>query len=150
VGQSFSYILLHLVISTRERTKAIDDSIKLKLYKYFVEASACLNCQILEVGGMEDHVHVMLLLDRGITMTQYINEIKSVTTRWIKSLGERYSNFAWQHGYGVFSVSQFNTPGLRAYIRNQREYHRHMDFKEEMRNIYRAYDLAIDERYVWD
>lgn len=83
-------------------------------------------------------------------MSKLIQEIKQDSFKWIKSKGVRFTDFAWQNGYGAFSVGQSQLDDLRGYIRNQREHHRRVSFQEEYREILKRYEIAFDERYVWD
>ena len=85
-----------------------------------------------------------------MSIAKLLEEIKSDSSRWIKTKGPRYSGFSWQSGYGVFSISQSQLESLKTYIENQSEHHRLRTFQEEFRDFLAKYALQYDERYVWD
>jgi putative transposase len=79
-----------------------------------------------------------------------LSEIKTASSKWIKTKGDQFRDFHWQNGYGVFSVSESKLPDVRKYIENQAEHHRKMTFQDEFRELCRRHGVAIDEKYVWD
>jgi hypothetical protein len=79
-----------------------------------------------------------------------IEEVKSHSSKWIKTKGERYKNFYWQNGYAGFSVAPSRVDRVKTYISNQEEHHKEKSFKEEYLQFLKAYDIKYDERYVWD
>ena len=83
-------------------------------------------------------------------MSKLIQEIKQDSSQWMKSQGRQYADFAWQNGYGAFSIGQSQLADLRTYIANQREHHRRESFQDEFRRLLERYQIAFDERYVWD
>jgi hypothetical protein len=85
-----------------------------------------------------------------MAISKLIEEIKTSSSKWIKTKGDDYTGFAWQNGYGAFSVGQSQLPDLKHYIANQRAHHRRVLFQDEYRQILAKYDVEYDERYVWD
>jgi hypothetical protein len=83
-------------------------------------------------------------------ISKLLETIKASSSKWIKTKGERYAGFAWQHGYGAFSIGQSQLDDLRGYIANQREHHRRSSFQDEFRALLAKYWVTFDERYVWD
>ena len=79
-----------------------------------------------------------------------LEEIKSHSSKWIKTKNEAYKNFYWQDGYGAFSVNPAEVDTVIAYINNQHEHHKNKAFKDEYRAILKKYDVDYDEKYVWD
>jgi len=102
------------------------------------------------VGGVADHVHLLFQLGRTITVANVIGKIKTTSCLWIGQTHAAPSEFRWQAGYAVFSVSQSNVEAVRAYIRNQPEHHRKQSFQDELREFLRRHETEWDERYVWD
>jgi putative transposase len=98
----------------------------------------------------DDHVHIACSLSRTMAISKLLEEIKSSSSKWIKTRGDRYRDFTWQNGYGAFSIGQSQLLDLRDYIGNQREHHRRLTFQEEYRNLLAKYEVEYDERYVWD
>ena len=104
----------------------------------------------LLIGGVEDHIHILILLSRKYAIKDVIQQSKTETTKWIKARGDGYQDFHWQAGYGAFSVSQSNAEQVKQYIAHQEEHHRKMSFQDEFRGLCRRHGITIDERYVWD
>jgi len=102
------------------------------------------------IDGMADHVHILLSLARVITIADLVEEVKTNTSKWIKTKGREFRNFHWQKGYGAFSIGQSNVSTLRRYIRDQKQHHRRITFQDEYRKFLTSYGIDYDERYVWD
>ena len=148
--QSLSNVLVHLIFSTKLRQRLIRPEIEGELYPYLAAACRGCGCPAHQVGGTEDHVHVACSLGRTIPVSKLLEEIKKNSSKWIKTKGPQYAGFAWQGGYGAFSVGQSQLESLRRYIAGQKEHHRHKTFQEEFREFLRRYRIEYDERYVWD
>jgi len=150
MAQSLSKIILHLVFSTKNRAKLILPEYSSELYAYMAGICTSLNSHAYKIGGTENHVHIACSLPRTITVGNLLEEIKSGSSKWIKTKSSRCSTFAWQGGYGAFSWSQSQLPVLINYIEKQREHHGGKCFEEELRELLNAYDVEHDERYLWD
>lgn len=81
---------------------------------------------------------------------KFIEEVKKSSSKWIKTKGEEYSDFYWQNGYGIFSISPLNVEKAAEYIRNQKMHHQNLTFKQEYRKFLRSYGVNYDEKYIWD
>jgi REP element-mobilizing transposase RayT len=149
--QSLSAVYVHVVFSTLHREPFLtDDDLRSRLHAYLAEISRRLDCPASEVGGTADHVHVLSLLGRSITLADWVKELKRVSSQWLKDQSPALSGFAWQAGYGAFSVSASQLDTVTAYIRTQEEHHRLTSFQDEYRAFLKKYRLVCDERYVWD
>ncbi len=95
-----------------------------------------------------DHVHLAVGLSRTITIADLISELKTSSSQWMKTQGA--STFAWQRGYGAFTLGKSDLDALMRYIDNQEEHHRKIDFRDELRAILKRYGVEHDEQYVWD
>jgi len=104
----------------------------------------------LLVGGMPDHVHVALALPPTQTVSKALQLLKGGSSRWIRDTLPRMRGFAWQDGYGAFSVSKSNLPEVVAYIKDQREHHRVKTFQEEFLAFLDRHGVDYDKRYLWD
>jgi hypothetical protein len=102
------------------------------------------------LGGVEDHIHALCLLSRKFAIMSVIQEAKTETSKWIKKKSMGTSDFAWQGGYGAFSVSESNIPQVRKYIEGQEAHHRRMTFQDEFRELCLRHGIELDERYAWD
>lgn len=148
--QSLSKVYLHIVFSTKNRQPLISSDIESELHKYIAGILKKINCSPIKINGTEDHVHILCLLSRTITMSKLLEEIKRGSSKWIKSKGEKFKKFYWQNGYGVFSVSQSNVRQVESYIEAQKEHHKRYSFKEEFIRLLKKYQIEYDERYVWE
>ncbi len=147
--QSLAQIYLHIVFSTKDRSSFLHDkAIQADAHNYLGGTCNKLGCQVLRVGGVADHVHVLCRLGRTMAVADLVKELKRNSSQWLKDRsGEP---FYWQNGYGAFSVSPGHVEALRAYIANQEEHHRTESFQDEYRRLLTKYGLEWDERYVWD
>ncbi len=146
--QSLANVLVHLVFSTKDRTPYLTGDIRQELFPYMGGVLRNIECPVLQIGGVEDHVHVLLRLSRTVSLAQVVEKTKTSTSKWIKTKGP--SEFAWQAGYGAFSIGQGESEGVIRYIQGQAEHHRTVSFQEELRALFLEAGIAFGERYVWD
>jgi putative transposase len=121
-----------------------------ELHRYMASVCRAMQCPSHEIGGTEDHIHLACSLARTVTLAALLEEIKTSTSKWIKTKDDQYHRFAWQAGYGAFSIGQSQLDAVKRYIANQKEHHRTRTFQEEFREFLRKYQVEFDERYVWD
>jgi REP element-mobilizing transposase RayT len=146
--QSLANILIHVIWSTKERRPLISDAVRVGLHGYMAGILKNLESPALIINSVADHVHVFCQLSKNLAACKLVEEVKKSSSKWMKEQG--VLNFAWQNGYGVFSVSQSNADAVRKYIEGQAEHHHQRDFKEEFREFCQRYNVPLDERYVWD
>jgi len=148
--QSLSSILIHLVFSTKNRELFITPNIEPELYPYMATIFHNHDSPSLIINGTMDHIHALFALGRTISIAELVEEVKTGSSKWLKTMGREFRNFHWQKGYGAFSIGQSDVSNVKAYIRNQKEHHRRVSFEEEYRRLLRSYEIEFDERYVWD
>jgi REP element-mobilizing transposase RayT len=149
--QSLSAVAVHLVFSTKLRQPYFTDTVlREELHAVLGGISNRLDCPIIRVGGVEDHVHLLGCLGRTITQADWVKELKRASNVWLKEKHAAFDSFAWQAGYGAFSVSQSNIKTVTKYIDNQVEHHREMSYQDEFRALLKRHGLEWDEQYVWD
>lgn len=149
--QSLAQIYLHIVFSTKDRRPLLDDpTVREEMHKILGAECNKLDCPVLCVGGVEDHVHILCRLGRTISIADLVKETKRESTHWVKQKWSRPGEFHWQAGYGAFSISPTHVDAVRAYIANQKEHHCRESFQDELRRLLTKYRLEWDERYVWD
>ena len=148
--QSLSNLLVHVVFSTKNREPWITGPLAAEIHPYLIGVLNQIGCQSLQVGGMADHVHLFFRLARTQSMAVVVETLKTSSSKWAKTKGPEFLGFRWQSGYGAFSVSQSDADAVVAYIKGQAEHHRKMTFQEEYRRFLDRYQIAYDERYVWD
>ena len=150
MGQSLAKNYIHIVFSTKHRAPLIKETIQHELYSYIGGICKNLECFPLRIGGVADHIHILCMLSKKIPLMKLIEEIKSHSSKWIKTKGEDHKTFYWQNGYGAFSVNPAQIEIVSAYINNQAEHHAKKTFMSEYRTFLEEYKMEYDERYVWD
>ncbi len=150
MGQSLVKNYLHIVFSTKCRQNLIHPPVEAELHQYLGGTCKKLECPPLIVGGYTDHIHILCMLSKKIALMKLIEEVKSSSSKWIKTKAPEYANFYWQDGYGAFSVNHTGVDRVIRYIKNQKEHHRRKTFQDEYRKILKEYNIEYDERYVWD
>ena len=126
--QSLSSILVHVVFSTKNREPFISPAIESELHPYMATIFREHNSPSLIIDGTDNHVHALFALARTITIANLVEEVKTGSSKWIKTKGREFRDFHWQKGYGAFSIGQSNVATLKRYIRNQKQHHRRVSF----------------------
>jgi REP element-mobilizing transposase RayT len=151
MSQSLAKIILHAVFSTKDRRPFLRDKpVREELHRYLGGILAGHDCQPLTIGGVEDHVHILTTLARTVPAAEMIKEAKRGSSLWLKTKGADYEDFAWQNGYGIFSIGFSQVGAVRNYIAGQEAHHQKISFQAEFREFLRRYEVEFDERYVWD
>lgn len=148
MSHTYTKLLTHAIFSTKGRNKQIDTNVQPLLHAYLGGIVRDFGGSALSIGGIEDHVHMLMLLPPRLALSDAKREIKSGSSRWMKEQHEQ--NFAWQSGFAAFSVSQSRVAETAAYIANQAEHHRVKSFQEELIEFLKGYDVEYDEKYLWD
>jgi putative transposase len=148
--QSFSCLHVHLIFSTKNREPLIVPELAKELYPYIGGIARNRKCTLLRIGGVEDHVHLLVRMARDIAVSEFVNAVKSVSSGWIHETFPAYQKFAWQHGYAAFAVSLSGVDDVVEYIDGQTEHHRKRTFQEELRTFLDKHGIEYDERYMWD
>ncbi|AKK73699.1 transposase [Chryseobacterium gallinarum] len=148
--QSLVKNYIHIVFSTKYRNDFIDEKIEKELYSYIAVLCKDFESTALQIGGTDNHIHILCRLSQKIALMKLIQEIKAHSSKWIKTKGEKYENFFWQNGYGAFSVGEKDIYTVKNYIKNQRQHHQTQNFKNEMIEILEKHNMEYDEKYLWD
>lgn len=150
MGQSLVKNYMHIVFSTKFREHLIHPPVEKELHAYMGGVCNDLECYPLIIGGFTDHIHILCQLSKKIALMKLLEQVKSNSSKWMKSKAEYLQNFYWQDGYGAFSVSSQDINKVTAYIANQKYHHRAVTFQDEYRAILKRFQVDYDERYVWD
>src|SRR5688572_1796528 len=150
MGQSLVKNYIHIVFSTKYRQPLIDDFIEPDLHSYLGGICKKMECHPIQIGGFHDHIHILCWLSKKIALMKLLEEVKSHSSKWIKTIDDSYRNFYWQDGYGAFSVYPAEVDVVIRYIKNQKKHHMKTSFQDEYRKILKDLDIDYDERYVWD
>jgi len=148
--QSLAQILVHLVFSTKDRKSWLSDDLRAELHAYIGGIIENHKGILLKAGSVGDHIHLLIAHPRTCAPSELVQEIKTGSSKWLKTQSPRLRNFHWQGGYGIFSISPLHRPALERYLAGQAEHHRVVTFQEEYRQLLGKYAVAYDERYVWD
>jgi putative transposase len=148
--QSLSKVILHIIFSTKDRQPWLDTDVRPRMHAYLATVCRDLGAELVRVGGVRDHVHIVTTLPRTLSQAQFIEQIKKASSKWVKDLDAQYRGFFWQRGYGAFSVSPSQLDGMLQYVDAQQEHHRTRTFQEEYRGLLRRHGIDFDERYIWD
>jgi REP element-mobilizing transposase RayT len=148
--QSLTKNYLHITFSTKNRLPFIVPEVREELFRYLGGICKNFECYPVIVGGHKDHIHILCLLSKKVALMNLLEEIKSHSSKWIKTKGENFRNFYWQNGYGAFSVNPSEIEVVKKYIEHQDEHHKTRTFQEEYLAFLKKYKVEYDERYVWD
>ena len=139
----------HCIFSTKERHRLITPELRERLWPFMGGIARQNKMKAVEVGGVEDHVHLLLSLPSTLPISKALQLIKGGSSKWIHETFPEHRLFAWQEEYGAFSVSVSQLDNTIAYIKGQEEHHRRMTFQEEFLVLLKRHHIEYDERYLW-
>ena len=149
MGHTFSNLLVHIVFSVKERKNYIYKEISELLYAYIAGIVKNENCQIIAIGGRENHIHIFMRIHPSICISEIARKLKSNSSKWLKE--EKGLNlFSWQPGYACFSVSESRKESVIKYIKNQEAHHRRTCYADELKEFLRKHNINFDEQYYLD
>ncbi len=148
MAQSLCKIYLHIIFHTKTTSPVVDWEHVPQLHAYIGALVKTTGCKVISVGGVEDHVHVLVLFSKTESVAHVVEEMKRNSSRWVKTLAPSYEKFAWQGGYAAFSVSQSQVDAVIRYIGNQKEHHMKQSFRDEYLQFLKLYGVEYDEKYV--
>ena len=147
---SFTSLHYHLVFATRRRERFITEKIEARVWEFLGAIASQNHWRPHKIGGVEDHIHVALSCPPTANISRVAQLLKGSSSRWIHGEFAELSGFAWQDGYGAFSVSQSVLPNVVRYIENQRQHHSKQTFEDEYRSLLEKHGIEFDERYLFD
>jgi REP element-mobilizing transposase RayT len=150
MSQSLANIVVHLVFSTKGRRPLIRDEERGEPHAYLTGVLKHHDTTLIEINSVRDHIHILFAQSKNQAPAKVVEQVKTTSSGWIKPLDSWYHDFAWQRGYGEFSVSPMHIEVVREYIRNQPEHHRQEDFQTEYRRFCEKNGSPLDERYAGD
>jgi putative transposase len=150
MSQSLAQNTIHLVFSTKDRRMLLRDTEREELHSYITGILRNKSSPLIEINSVGDHVHILYAQSKNAALAKIVEQVKASSSGWLKEHHRTYRDFAWQAGYGAFSVSHSHIEAVRKYIRGQAEHHSKEDFQTEFRRFCKKNGLPVDERYVWD
>ncbi len=150
MGHSFTSSLVHCTFSTKGRRRSITMDLQERLWPFMGGIARKNEIKALVIGGVEDHSHLLLALPSTMAIAKAIQLIKGGSSKWVHDSMPERGDFAWQEGYGAFSIGIAQVEDTIAYIQNQAEHHRKRTFQEEFLAFLKKHEMEFDERYIWD
>jgi putative transposase len=150
MGDAYTSCHIHYVFSTKERLPLIVPECRDRLWAYLGGIARKHGMCAVTVGGMPDHVHVLTRLPATLSIARGVQLVKAGASKWVHDTFPHLAHFAWQAGYGAFSLSTSSLASAVAYISRQEEHHREHTFQEEFLAFLQRYGVEYDERYIWD
>jgi putative transposase len=139
----------HCVFSTKERRPLITPALQERLWPFVGGIARQNKIAALEIGGVSDHIHVLLSLPATVSIAKAIQLIKGGSSKWVHETFPEHRLFGWQEEYGVFSVSLSQLETVVQYIKNQEQHHRKTTFQEEFLALLKKHHIEYDARYIW-
>ncbi len=149
MAHSYTRLYCHVVFATKNRQPWITADIRQRLYDYMGGIVKAENGDLLAAGGTDDHVHLLLSLHPQTWVSDALRLIKTNSSKWIHGTFPDKTKFAWQAGYGAFSVSRSNVESVTRYIANQEQHHRRLSFQDEFVEFLKRHEIDFDPRYIW-
>ena len=146
--QSYYSFYGHVIFSAKNRENLISPDIRIPLYKYIHGIVQNEEGKLMEAGGTGNHVHLLISLPPKKSVADFVRTIKTNSSKWVHE-DRGLSSFAWQKGYGLFSVSCSELERVKAYIQNQEEHHKKVSFQDEFLRFLKKNNISYDEKYIW-
>lgn len=150
MANTYSQLYIHIVFSVKFRQKIIEKSWREELYKYICGIVNNKKQKVYAIGGVADHIHILISIDPSVSISDLVRDIKVNSTKWINDRNFSKKKFLWQEGFAAFSCGQRNLDQLIAYINNQEEHHQHVKFKKEYLEFLQHFEIEYEERYLFD
>jgi REP element-mobilizing transposase RayT len=148
MATTYINLLYHLVFSTKGRRPLIQPAICDELYAYMGGIVRAKGGVLLEIGGMPDHVHLVVKLPADLALAELLRVVKSNSSKWVNDRRGRGNPFAWQTGYPAFTVSESQLLRLRRYVQDQEAHHGRQSFQEELVALLERHGIEYDPRYL--
>jgi REP element-mobilizing transposase RayT len=150
MANTYTQIYVHIVFSVKGRQNLLDKDWRDDLFSYIGGIVNAKGQKIFAVGGVADHVHLLISLKPNITISELVRDIKSNSAKWINESKLVMGKFQWQEGYGGFSCSKSHIDNTIGYIRNQDLHHKTISFKEEYMNLLNEFNIDFDDKYLFE
>jgi len=149
MGSTLTNLLYHVVFSTKSREPMIIPDIQDELHRYMGGILKGEGGVPLEIGGMSDHIHMLIKLRPVHALSEIMRKVKGSSSKWINDKKQLPGKFAWQDGYGAFSVSESQLSSVIRYVKEQEKHHRKLSFKDEFIQLLKRHRVEYDERHLW-
>ncbi len=147
---TFTKLTYHIVFSTKFRRPLIEGEFQERLYSYIGGIIRSQNGHLIQIGGVEDHIHILANLSPKKAVSDSIREIKAQSSKWSNEISLATNRFEWQKGYGAFSVSYSQLEQVQRYIQHQNEHHQSHSFKDEYIKFLKLHNIEFEHRYLFE
>ena len=149
MANTFTSLHCHIVFSTKNRERWLRSEIEDDVWRYLGGICRTHGVIALQIGGVEDHVHLMIGMPPTLALSDVVKRIKGESSKWLSAEKKSLTGFAWQDGYGAFTVGKSQISDTIRYIQNQREHHAKVTFEDEYRKFLGVHDLMAEEKYIF-
>jgi REP element-mobilizing transposase RayT len=149
MANTYTSLLFHVVFSTKNRERWIGQHLEDRVWHYLGGTARTHDMVAYQIGGIEDHVHIVLGIQSSLSVSKAVQLLKGASSKWLKETFPELRAFAWQDGYGAFTVSRSQLEPTIQYVLRQREHHRTRTFQDEYRAMLSLHEVEFDERYLW-
>ena len=149
MGSTLSNLVYHLVFSTKNREPLLIPAVRDDLYRYIAGIVKKEKGVLIQIGGMPDHLHLVVKLNPAHSLSDVMKNIKAGSSKWINGQKMVMGRFGWQEGYGAFTISESQLPGVIQYVKEQESHHRTLSFKDEFVLFLKRHRIEYDDRYIW-
>ena len=150
MANTYTSLHYHVIFSTKDREPLIRQDAEQRIWSYLGGIARENQIKPLLIGGIENHVHLLLGVPAILALSKAVQLIKGGSSKWIRETLLKMASFGWQDGYAAFTVSKSLVPDVESYIRTQREHHRQSSFEDEYRTFLDRHEIQYDERYIFD
>lgn len=147
---TYTQIYIHVVFAVQERACLIKPEWKEELFKYIAGILKNNGIKLIAIGGVDDHIHILLALSPKIALSDLVRDIKANSSKYINEKRFVCGKFYWQEGFGAFSYSRSQIDAVAKYVLNQEQHHANKSFKSEYVELLDRFDVEYDERYLFD
>ncbi len=150
MGHTFSNVLVHIIFSTKGRMNLLYKDMQDELYRYICGIVKGEGGQIIKIGGVEDHIHILASVKTSLSISDLVRKIKAGSSSWIHGKFINLKEFSWQSGYAVFSVSESAKKAVGDYIATQKEHHHRLSFEDELKLFLQKNGIDFDAEHYLD
>lgn len=150
MANTYSQIFIQVVFAVRERDASIAANWKEELFKYITGIVRNKGQKPIAIGGVEDHIHILIALDPDIALSDLVRDIKAASSKWINARRLVRGRFYWQEGFGAFSYSRSQLDNVARYVLDQEQHHKVRSFRQEYQGLLRKFEVEFDARYIFE
>lgn len=149
MGHTYSNNLFHIIYSTKNRQGLLADRFRDEFHRYTTGIVKNLDCSLIRINSVIDHAHLLCKIKPSLSVSDFVNKVKTNSSRWINERFELSYKFQWQSGFSSFSVSESTCESVIQYIDNQQEHHKLVTFEEELKTFLDKHGIDYDPmRYL--